>query len=110
MEQMVMKGSKRKIAVPLFGDRVSPHFGSSSRFLVVMTEKENILDQMVLDLNENGPLQQARQLVSLGVGGVLCGGIQMRYKEWLIRKGVDVVDNQRGNVQNVLKEFLGRNE
>ena len=65
---------------------------------------------MVLDLNQAGPLQQARQLVSLGVGGVLCGGIQIRCKEWLIRNGVDVVDNQRGNVQNVLKEFLGRNE
>lgn len=105
-----MKEAKGKIAVPLFGDRVSPHFGSSSRFLVVMTEKKNVLDQMVIDLNETSPLQQARQLVSLGVGGVICGGIQIRYKEWLIRKGVDVVDNQMGNAYNVLKEFLGRNE
>lgn len=74
---VVMNGSRKKVAVPLFGDRVSPHFGSSSKFLVLVTEKDAILDQTVFELKEADPMQQARRLVSLGVEKGVCGGIQV---------------------------------
>jgi predicted Fe-Mo cluster-binding NifX family protein len=103
-----MTGSKKKIAIPLFDDRVSPHFGASSKFLFVVTEDETIVDERVLDLKEIGPMEQARKLVGLGIQGIICGGIQGRFKEWLTKKGVAVVDNQKGSVQVVVEELLGR--
>jgi len=105
---MVMNGSRKKVAVPLFGDRVSPHFGSSSKFLVLVTEKDAILDQSVFELKEADPMQQARQLVSLGVEKVVCGGIQRRFKDWLTGKGVAVLDNQRGRAEEVVEALLDK--
>jgi hypothetical protein len=35
-------------------------------------------------------------LVDLGVEKLICGGIQTRYKNWLVGRGVTVVENQRG--------------
>lgn len=101
---------QRRIAIPLFGDRVSPHFGSSSKMLVVVAENRTVLDQGVFDVEENGPMHQARRLVELGVEEILCGGIHHRLKEWLTNHGVRVVDNQRGKVQEIIEELLGRVE
>ena len=105
-----MNGLKRTIAIPLFGDRVSPHFGSSSRFLVVVAEERMILHERMLSLNEPGPMQQARRLVSLGVEEIICGGIRARFKEWLVEQGVVVMDNQKGRVREIMEELFGRKE
>ena len=108
MGPMVIERSKTKTAIPLFGDRVSPHFGSSSRFLVLVRENETLLDEVVFDFKEAGPMQQARELLNLGVGEVICGGIERRFREWLVSKGVAVIENQKGRVAEVVEELLGR--
>jgi predicted Fe-Mo cluster-binding NifX family protein len=105
-----MKGSKTKVAIALFGDRISPHFGSSSKFLVVVAEEEKTLDSRLIDLKGTSPMQQARTLLSLGVEEVICGGIQRRFKEWLVSKGVAVVENQRGRFEEVLEALYGRRD
>jgi predicted Fe-Mo cluster-binding NifX family protein len=103
-----MNASRKMIAIPLFGDRISPHFGSSSRFLLVIAEKQAILYEKLLSLKESDSMKQARQLVNLGVEEIICGGIQARFKDWLMRQGVVVVDNQKGKVWEVLEELIGR--
>lgn len=105
-----MKGSKTKVAIALFGDRISPHFGSSCKFLVVVAEEEKTLDSRLIDLKGTSPMQQARTLLSLGVEEVICGGIQRRFKEWLVSKGIGVVENQRGRVEEVVDKLLGTKE
>lgn len=107
-EENKMPRSQTRTAIPLFGDRVSPHFGSSSRILVVVTENLPVLDQIVFDVEEAGPMRQARRLLALGVEQIVCGGIERRLKEWLINQGVRVVENQKGNVQVIIEELLGR--
>jgi hypothetical protein len=36
---------------------------------------------------------------------LICGGIQNRYKNWLIGRGVTVVDNQRGPAWDLLQSL-----
>jgi len=55
-------------------------------------------------------MQQARELLNLGVGEVICGGIERRFREWLGSKGVAVIENQKGRVAEVVEELLGRRE
>lgn len=86
-----MSSTQRTITIPLFGDR-PPHFGSSSKILVVVAENRTVLDQAVFDVEETSPLHQARRLVSLGLEEILCGGIQRRLIEL---KGV--ADQSRGD-------------
>lgn len=95
-----------KIAVPLFRKRVSPHFGSSSRILLLETNGTTICQEAILNVGGDTPMEIARCLVDLGVEKVICGGIQYHYKDWLIRKGVAVVDNQRGMAKEVIQDLL----
>ena len=95
-----------KIAIPLFKDRISPHFGSSLRIFLVDIENAAVHQETTLEMCGKSPIEIAGLLLDLGVEKIICGGIQSFYKEWLISKGVAVVDNQRGLAREVIREIL----
>ena len=95
-----------KIAVPLFKERISPHFGSSSKILLMDIEGTKVCYEIVWDLHKKSPMKIARLLVNMGVERMICGGIQTCYKEWLQSKGVVIVDNQKGIARQVLQNIL----
>jgi len=96
-----------KIAVPLFGKRVSPHFGASSTFLLLETDGETVCREATWDVPGEGPMEISRRLAHLGVEKLICGGIQNQNKEWLRRNGVTVIDNQRGVARETVRAHLG---
>ena len=85
-----------KIAVPLFKERVAPYFGASSKILLVEMQGDAVAHEATWDVGGVGAMEIARRLVDLGVEKLICGGIQNRYKNWLVGRGVTVVENQRG--------------
>jgi predicted Fe-Mo cluster-binding NifX family protein len=99
-------GHRMKIAVPLFGDRVSPHFGASSRILLVTADKGNMIHRMVLDSGLTDGWQLARHMAVLEIDTLVCGGIQVLHKEWLQHNGIHVLDNRRGPAEALVAELL----
>ena len=97
-----------KVAVPLFKDRVSPHFGASPKVLLVMIEGGVIQSKATWDVGGESPMEMARRLVSLGIQYVICGGIHRTYKEWLITNGITVMENQRGIAIEVIEKWLSK--
>jgi predicted Fe-Mo cluster-binding NifX family protein len=96
-----------KVAIPLFKDRVAPHFGASSTFLLVETDGKTICGEAMWNLPGEGPVEIARRLADLGVEQLICGGIQNQNKEWLMAKGIMVVDNQKGVAGEIVRTHLG---
>jgi len=96
------KKGPMKIAIPLFRERVAPYFGASSKVLLVEMQGEAIAHEATWDVGGEGAMEIARRLVDLGVEKLVCGGIQTRYKNWLIGRGVTVVDNQRGPARELV--------
>ncbi|KPK20951.1 MAG: hypothetical protein AMK69_22865 [Nitrospira bacterium SG8_3] len=95
-----------KIAVPLFNDRVSPHFGSSSITLLVHIRDGKIEREALWEVGGESPLVIARRLLDLGVDKIICGGIHSYCKEWLTSKGIKVVDNQKGVAREVVEKVM----
>jgi len=96
-----------KIAIPLFKERISPHFGASGKILLIDVEGETVCREAIWDVGDKRDMEIARLLVELGVEKVICGGIQNCYKEWLIRKGIGVLYNQKGEVGEAIRIILG---
>lgn len=94
-----------KVAVPLFKDRVSPHFGASPKVLLVMIEGGVIQSEATWDVGGESPMEIARRLASLGIQYLICGGIHRTPKEWLIRSGITVIDNQKGIAKEVISNL-----
>ena len=97
-----------KIAIPLFKNRVAPHFGASSEVLLLEIKNASVKQEARWNLGAESPFDIARRLVDLGVEKVICGGIGRIYKDWLKEKGVAVEDNKRGEVKEIIKELLAK--
>ena len=95
-----------KIAIPLFKNRVAPHFGASSEMLLVEIEGPKIKREARWNIGGDTPYDIARRLVDLGVEKVICGGISRVHKEWLINRGIIVEDNERGDAGEILKKLI----
>lgn len=93
-----------KIAIALFGKRISPHFGSSSKMMLLEVKRGGILKRVLMDIAGRSSLEMARRLVDLKVKSLICGGIQRYCKEWLQSKGVKVLDNKKGEVEEFVKK------
>lgn len=92
-----------RIAVPLFNERIAPHFGASAKVLLVEMQGGSVLQKTERDLGVGAGIDLARRLLNLRVDRLVCGGIQRSCKEWLIQKGVSVQDNQKGSVDELIE-------
>ena len=95
-----------KVAVPLFKGRVSPHFGASPKVLLVMIDHSVIQSEATWDVGAESPMEMARRLAAMGIQYIICGGINRTYKDWLVRNGITVVENQRGVATEIIKKLL----
>jgi len=94
-----------KIAIPLFQERVSPHFGSSCEVLIVETKGVSY-QEGIYKLQGQTPMKLAQGLLGLEVEMIICGGIQKYWREWLIQKGMKVLDNQSGSARTIVKDLI----
>ncbi|MFC1565222.1 NifB/NifX family molybdenum-iron cluster-binding protein [candidate division KSB1 bacterium] len=95
-----------KIAIPIFGIRVSPRFISSDLFLVVDTQDGEILNKETIPFNDPHPLKCSRFLMDMGVEMIICGGINRFSEQQLNFNGIKVFPWITGEVNDVLQSFL----
>ena len=96
-----------RVAIPLFQGRVSPYFGSSDEVFIAEMQ-DGSWEEKVYPLKAQTPMELAWELLGFGVEVIVCGGIQNYCKEWLIQKGIKLVDNQRGAIRPLLRGLLGK--
>jgi predicted Fe-Mo cluster-binding NifX family protein len=80
-----------KVAVPVFGEEVSPRFGCSTHALVATVDQGGVQIEGMQDLSQVPPWQWPDLFSSLGVAKVVCGGMHGRFQEELERRGIEVI-------------------
>lgn len=95
-----------KIAIPLFGSRISPRFDVSPEIQIIRVEGGKVV------LKENVPVahltltQRLDQLTSIGVNKLICGGIDGFCLNQLGTKGIEVIHNVAGEAGEALNLFF----
>lgn len=94
------------IAIPLFGERVSPHFSTAPELLVVLAQKQTISVMMRMPIAKESFSEKKKQIVCLGVDTLVCGGIDSATKAWLQKRGIHVLSNVQGEIEDILPDLL----
>ncbi len=79
-----------KVAIPRFGDRVSPRFDCANSFLVVTMERDGNAEREELSAADWAPHDRINRLVDLGVDTVICGGIDRWSADSLLSVGINL--------------------
>jgi predicted Fe-Mo cluster-binding NifX family protein len=95
-----------KVAIPLFGSRVSPRFGCEPEILIVDVENHKEIKRRKLSTTGFGIPQRISFLSSLSVDTLICGGIDVFCLRSLSAKGFRVISGVIGEADEVLEYFL----
>jgi predicted Fe-Mo cluster-binding NifX family protein len=106
-----------RVALPIEGDKLSPHFGHCERFAFFDIEEESadIADWHAVAAPEHRPGLLPGWLADLGVTVVIAGGMGPRAVELFRHRGIDVIigaeeDDPEQAVRSYLKGALATGE
>ena len=95
-----------KIAIPIFGNRISPRFDFSPEMWIVEVEKDEVVREEKLSTGNLNIPQRLEQITSNGVDRVICGGIDGFSRNELGCRGIDVVQDVIGDAEIVFDLFM----
>jgi predicted Fe-Mo cluster-binding NifX family protein len=95
-----------KVAIPLFGNRISPRFDFSPEMKIISFEKGEVINQEHLSMGHLSLSQRLDHLISSEVNQVICGGIDIYCLDQLTRSGIQVLPNIVGEAEIALRLFL----
>jgi predicted Fe-Mo cluster-binding NifX family protein len=97
---------KSKVAIPLFGTRISPHFTYAATALLVDIENGEISQTREIALGPADELQRVQYVKGLEVDTLICGGISSIAECMLAEQAVTVISWVAGEARDALEKFL----
>jgi uncharacterized metal-binding protein/predicted Fe-Mo cluster-binding NifX family protein len=94
-----------RVAAPVFGSRVAPSFMHSNQLILGRLDHGHIVDLAHRDLRGMGEEQRIHFLEKLGVTVLVCGGIENDLLAELRCRGIEVVNNVAGELDEVLNRW-----
>ena len=91
-----------KVAIPTFGDRVSPRFDCANTFLIVTWQRDETAQREELSAADWASHDRINRLVDLGVDTVICGGIDRWSADSLLSVGIDLHRWISGSIEESL--------
>jgi len=95
-----------KIAIPLFGNRISPRFEFSPEIWIIELKDGEVQSEERFRTNNLNLPQRLDQLTSMDVNQLICGGIDGFCLNQLGRKGIGVLHNVVGEAEVAFNLFL----
>lgn len=104
----VITGAAMKVAIPLFGSRISPRFDFCQEMLIATIEDGIIIDRNTVSISSLTPLQRIAELCNRHVETVICGGINGLIHNHLKNNGISVIYDVIGEADQALNQYIAR--
>jgi len=95
-----------RIAIPLFGTRVSPRFDCATELLVIDEEGGRVVQRERAEIGHFRPFERVGRLAALGVGVLICGGVSGFVVHQLMATGIHVYAWVTGEAEHALSCYL----
>jgi predicted Fe-Mo cluster-binding NifX family protein len=106
MESLGAKHETLKIAVPLYGEVVSPRFGFADKILLVEFRAGREVNRRKVQLGPQDLPSRLNQLSDLTVDVLICGGFNRHYLPLAQSLGIQVLWGRGGSVTHAIKTVL----
>ena len=95
-----------KVAIPIFGPRVSPRFDYAPGLFLFNLEDNRVVESEKFSLQAWDRLQRLQKLRELGVNTLICGGIDGNSAQILSDYGIRVIAWVAGEADEAMRCFL----
>lgn len=97
-----------KVAIPIWGDRISPVLDTATRLLVVDTGGPETA-RFVVDLQGDDIVRRCARIGKLEVGTLICSAVSNPFRQRLVALDIQVIQGISGPVEEILAAYLQGN-
>lgn len=94
-----------KLLIPLFNDEVAPRFDMATDVMMVKINSGGEIAERIIVLPQASADDLCALATSDNTDAVICGGIDDEHYQYLVWKGITVLDDVIGPVDNVIKTY-----
>ncbi|WNO10665.1 NifB/NifX family molybdenum-iron cluster-binding protein [Teredinibacter sp. KSP-S5-2] len=95
-----------KLAIPHWQNQISPVFDVADTLLLVDMIQGSVTTLNNITIQNDDPHTLAESIANIGVNVLICGAISRPFESALVQKGIDVIAQTRGQIDEVLDAFL----
>jgi predicted Fe-Mo cluster-binding NifX family protein len=97
-----------KIAITIWGNRISPVFDAARTLLVARIENRSILEKNYTTFNPDSPQDLIRTLKQMTVSTLICGAISTKPADFIVESDIKLISFVTGNALDFLDSFATR--
>jgi predicted Fe-Mo cluster-binding NifX family protein len=94
-----------KVAITVWGERISPVFDSSRRLLIARIEDARVTERSYLIFEPHRPSHLTNILTALDVKVLICGAVSMAPADVIAAGGITLIPFITGQVDRVLAAY-----
>ena len=98
-----------KVALTIWGNRISPVFDSARKLLIVEVESNKVVDRQYELFNAETDSDLAKMLTDLQINVLICGAISRRYSDIIETSEIKLIPFITGHVDVVLESYIQNN-
>ena len=98
--------NEKKIAIPIWGNRVSPVFETAVLLLVADVHADGNISSEKIELAGLTPFQKIQKMTELGIDIFACGAITRPFLQALTDANINTIPFVCGNVEKIIHEIL----
>jgi predicted Fe-Mo cluster-binding NifX family protein len=95
-----------RLAIPIWGHRISPVLDTASNLLVVEIEDQRETSRSQTFLDENDTSRRCLRIRSLEIDTLLCGAVSRVFLRMLSASGIHVIPEISGPTEDIIKAYL----
>ncbi len=97
-----------KIAITIWGNRISPVFDAAHTLLVARVENRRILKKMYTPFDPDSPQDLIRILKKMKTTTLICGAISTKPADFIVENDIKLISFVTGNALDFLDSFATR--
>ena len=97
-----------KIAITIWGNRISPVFDAARTLLVARIKNRQILEKIYTPFNPDSPQNLARILQEMEADTLICGAISTEPADFIVENDIKLISFVTGNALDFLDSFATR--
>ncbi len=94
------------IALPVFGDRISPLLDEARKFVVLTVEDDAIIERTVVKINEHSAFIRIERLKEMGVTVIICGAISDALARFIVERELYLYSWLSGTIDEVVEQYM----
>ena len=96
----------KTIAIPTFGNRISPRLGYAESVQLIYIDKKKVLKRETIKIITHNRLERINRIINLKPDILICNGLTEICQNELVKSTIKVISCIHGDVDEVLKKYL----